>query len=68
MTTFSYRSTKNGQVLIRCQGRVVTTLRGEPARALLGQAAGRDEQGVQELLRRATGNFKHGNEKAVERR
>ncbi len=68
MTTFSYRSTKNGQILIRCQGRVVTTLRGEPARALLREAAGCDEQGVQELLRRATGNFKHGNEKAVERR
>jgi len=68
VTTFSYRFTKNGQVLISWQGRLVTTLRGEPARVLLGQAAGRDEPAIQELLRRATGNFKHGNERAVVRR
>ncbi len=68
MTTFSHRSTKSGQVFISWQGRLVTTLRGEPARILLGQAAGRDEPAIQELLRRATGNFKHGNERAAVRR
>jgi hypothetical protein len=60
---FTHRTTKDGKVLISWRGRVVTTLAGERARALARRADGADAAGVQELLRRATGNFRHGNER-----
>jgi len=59
---FAYRSTKDGNVFISWRGRSATTLRGEPARRFLAQAERLDEDGVQQLLARLTGNFKRGNE------
>ncbi len=60
---FSYQATKNDTVFISWQGRTVTTLRGEPARRFLARASGLDDEGKQDLMLRATGNFKHGNER-----
>jgi hypothetical protein len=63
VTTFTYRETKSGEVHIDWQGRMVTTLRGAKAVSFLARADPADEEARQELLRRATGNFKHGNER-----
>jgi hypothetical protein len=61
--TFSYRAVKSGDVFISRQGRVVTTLRGETARKFIREAHA-DPSRAQLLMQRATGNFKHGNERA----
>jgi len=63
VSTFSYRQTKSGEVHIDWQGRTVTTLRGARAASFLARADGVDDEARQELLRRATGNFKRGNER-----
>ena len=60
---FSYRSAKDGRVLISWEGRVVTTLKGEPAQQFLARAGSADADGRQLLMARATGNFKRGNER-----
>ena len=63
MTTFTYRETKAGAVPIDWHGRTVTTWRGARAASFLVRADAADEAARQELLRRATGNFKRGNER-----
>jgi hypothetical protein len=62
---FSYRATKGGEVHVTWRGRTVTTLRGAKASSFRAraEAATADEEARQELLRRATGNFKRGNER-----
>jgi hypothetical protein len=60
---FSYRATGRGDVFVSWRGRDVTTLRGRAAARFLLHANGASDEQVQELLRRATGNFKHGNER-----
>ena len=50
-------------VFVSWGGRDVTTLRGRAAARFLLHADGASAGQVQELLRRATGNFKHGNER-----
>ncbi len=60
---FSYRSTKSGYVFISFQGKRVTTLRGSKADAFLARASGSGADEQQALMQRATGNFKHGNER-----
>ena len=60
---FSYQRTKDGKVFISWQGRTVTTLAGDRAATFLARADGLDTDGLQHLMARATGNFKHGNER-----
>lgn len=60
---FDYRVDKSGTVRIFWGGRCVTVVRGDNARKLAAKLAAADEAGVQRLLQRATGNFKHGNER-----
>ncbi|HVL24795.1 MAG TPA: hypothetical protein VM450_11975 [Thermomicrobiales bacterium] len=60
---FTHRVTKDGKVLISWQGRIVTTLAGSRARQLIARLDGADRREVQHLLARATGHFKHGNER-----
>lgn len=60
---FTHRITKDGRVLISWQGRVVTTVAGARARKLIEQLDRGDRREVQHLLARATGNFRHGNER-----
>jgi hypothetical protein len=60
---FSYRSTKDGKVLISWQGRSVVTLAGNRAQSFLARAEGLEGEELQLQLARATGNFKRGNER-----
>jgi hypothetical protein len=60
---FTHRITGDGKVLISWQGRVVTTVAGANARKLIEQLDCSDRRETQHLLARATGNFKHGNER-----
>jgi len=60
---FSYRSTKDGRVLVSWEGRVVTTLKGLPAEQFISRVGVADADGRQLLIARATGNFKRGNER-----
>ena len=57
---FSYRERGDGSVAISHRGRVVTMLRRDAARRFLARAADADEEGRQQLMARATGNFKRG--------
>ena len=63
--TFSYRTTKNGQLRIAFHGRHVVTLAGNEAQRLAGRLEGADAEATQLLLAKATGNFKRGNERVV---
>ena len=60
---FDWRVTKDGQVLISRRGRVVTTVRGAAAARLIRRLARAEGEEAQQLLARATGNYKHGNER-----
>jgi hypothetical protein len=62
---FGWQATKDGRVRVTWRGRVVTTLAGATAARFVRQAEGADEDTVQALLARATGNFKRGNERRV---
>lgn len=60
---FSYRITKDKRVLISWHGRHVTTLKGATAGRFISQIDAADRKQAQLLMARATGNFKHGNER-----
>ena len=64
MNPFSHRTTKSGQVLVSRGSRQVAVVAGEKGRRLLaclGGAASEEER--QLLLAKATGNYRHGNER-----
>ena len=63
MSTFSYRATKDGRVLISWEGRDVVTLTGANAEKFRDAAERGDAEAAQLLMARATGNFKRGNER-----
>lgn len=60
---FTFRESKDGKVLISTEGRLVTTVAGNAASKLIARIAKSDRREVQHLLARATGNYKHGNER-----
>lgn len=60
---FDWRVTKDGQVLVSRGGRVVTTIRGAAAERLLGKLSLAGDDEAQQVLARATGNYKRGNER-----
>ena len=60
---FAYAVTKDGRVRISYGSRVVTTVGGTGAARLAAALAHADEDEAQQLLARATGNFKRGNER-----
>jgi len=60
---FTHRVTKDGKVLISWEGRIVSTVAGKAASKLISRLESADRRGVQHLLARATGHFKHGNER-----
>ncbi len=60
---FTYRTTKEGKILISWQGKLVATLAGKPAQQLMFKLQASDRLEIQHLLARATGHFKHGNER-----
>ena len=63
---FDHRLTKDGKVLVSRGGRLVVTVSGARA-ARLAALLGQDPQTDQELLARATGNYRRGNEKRPHR-
>lgn len=60
---FTHRITKDGKVLIWWEGRIVTTIAGKDAVRLISRLETADRREVQQLLARATGHFRHGNER-----
>jgi hypothetical protein len=61
---FEHRRTKDGRVLVRRGGVVVATVAGSAAERLLRAIEAADgEQARQQLLARATGNYRRGNER-----
>lgn len=60
---FSYTTTKDRRVRIAWRGRVVTTLAGAAAARFLARVEGASPGAVQHAMARATGHFKHGNER-----
>jgi len=60
---FRYRAVKDGRVLIYFEGRLIKTLAGKPAERLLREMVDRGPAEQQLLLAKATGHFKHGNER-----
>jgi hypothetical protein len=60
---FSWTSTKDGRVRISRDGRPITTLAGADARRFVSRAEGTSEEAAQQLMARATGNYKRGNER-----
>ena len=62
MDPFDYRITKDGKVLVSRGGKHVVTVAGAQA-ARLVPLLGVDDETDQQLLARATGNYRRGNEK-----
>ena len=59
---FAYRITKSGEVRVSRGGREIVVVRGAAASRLAAQL-GADPDADQQLLARATGNYKRGNER-----
>ena len=60
---FAYHVTKDGRILIDRGGRRVTVVAGGAATSLIAKLEAADEAGAQQLLARATGNYRRGNER-----
>jgi hypothetical protein len=60
---FTFRATKNGEVFLHHRGKLATTLRGEAAAEFLADIDGADADEQQQIMARATGNFRRGNER-----
>ena len=60
MTAFEYRVRKDGDVVIHHHGRQAAVLRGAAATRFLADVERRDPQ---EVMARATGNYRRGNER-----
>jgi hypothetical protein len=63
-TGFTYETRRAGDVVIRHHGRVATVLRSRKAEAFLQDVATGDPQA---LMARLTGDYKHGNERTINR-
>ena len=59
---FTYRRA-GAAIMIFWRGREVKTMRGAPAAALLHKLDAAEEEERQDLLRRASGNFRRGTER-----
>lgn len=60
---FEHRITKDGAVRVFWEGRCVVVVGGDRGRKLAAALRGASDGETQSLLRRATGNFKRGNER-----
>lgn len=63
---FDYRITKDGKILVSRGGRPIVTVAGNQAARLIDKLGHNDETD-QQLLARATGNYRHGNERRPHR-
>ena len=62
---FSFSVRKSGEVEVLHHGRQATLLRAANAAKFLAKAECANEQELQQLMARVTGNYKRGNEKGV---
>lgn len=60
---FSCRITKDGKVFLSWHGKQVTILSGKRAADFIAAIGGASDKEAQLLMAKATGNFKHGNER-----
>jgi hypothetical protein len=64
---FGCASRADGSIVIAYRGAPVTVLRGRAAERFSARIAGADASAAQQLMARATGNFKRGNERVGKR-
>jgi hypothetical protein len=64
---FTWRVTADAKVLVSRGGKQVVVVAGARAAKLEAQLAVADEEQAQQLLARATGNYRRGNEKRATR-
>ena len=60
---FTYRISKDHKVFISWQGKQITILSGKAAEKFVARIQDADFRGAQLIMAKATGNFKHGNER-----
>lgn len=60
---FAYRMVKDGRVLLYWHDRHIKTLAGKDAEKFRASIAEADDFEAQLIMAKATGNFKHGNER-----
>ncbi len=60
---FSYRTNKDGRVLISWRGQQAAVLTGSGASSFLTRIEGLDDAGKQLAMAKITGNFRLGNER-----
>ncbi len=60
---FSYKITKNNQVFVYRNSKKITILRGSNAIEFIEEEQSLDDNELQQILARLTGNYKRGNEK-----
>jgi hypothetical protein len=60
---FNYQATKSGKIFISFHGKQVTILQGKPAQNFLVKIKDADRRTAQLMMAKATGHFKHGNER-----
>ncbi len=65
---FTCRITKDKKVFISWHGKQITTLSGSKAESFIAEMDGADGKDAQLIMAKATGHFKHGNEKSTKRR
>ncbi len=64
---FGYRVTKDRKVFITWNGKHVTTLSGNKADVFVTNISCKEGKEAQLIMAKATGHFKHGNEKMGKR-
>ncbi|HOZ38264.1 MAG TPA: hypothetical protein PLH64_05905 [Anaerolineaceae bacterium] len=60
---FTYQISKEKKVFISWNGKQVKVLKGKEAQKFISMIIGINDEGVQLVLAKATGNFKRGNER-----
>ncbi len=65
---FSWLTRSDGSIVIRYHAAPITLLRGKTAARFATRIALADGPAAQQLMARATGNFKRGNERAGKRK
>ena len=65
---FTYRITKDKKVFISWHGKQVTILGGRKAEVFISDIENANGKDAQLIMAKATGHFKHGNEKTSKRR
>ena len=60
---FSYRAAKDGRIMFYWQGKHVKTVAGREAQKFLQRVAGLVGKDAQLVMAKATGHFRHGNER-----